>query len=58
MRRFKNNKGTVTLMHLVGMYQVHSDNMRSVTILKTTNKEQAYSYYQGLVKELEKPNDS
>lgn len=45
-------------MHLAGMYQVHSDNAGNVTILKTTNEEQAYSYYQGLVKELEKSNDS
>ena len=58
MRKFKNPSGTVMLMQLKGMYQVHSDNLRSITILKTTDEYKAVAHYQEMVWELEASNDS
>jgi hypothetical protein len=57
MRRFKNKKGVVTLLYLEGMHQVLSDNMGSITILKTNNELKAYTHYQEMVAELENAND-
>ena len=53
MRKFKNSRGVVMMMTLKGMHQVHSDNMNSVTIFKTTNEHKAIVHYQEMVRELE-----
>jgi len=58
MRKFKNPSGSVMLMQLKGMYQVHSDNLGSITILKTTDEYKAVAHYQEMVWELEASNDS